>query len=102
MRKTLMGVVSTTAALGVGLAGFAAPAQAAGKARPVPSCVKTNVYTQPSDQVAQVVNRCKGSIKVKIVAAFHKDSPCVTIAKGAKPYHFRIKAPGYYKKTVRC
>ncbi|WP_236240351.1 hypothetical protein [Streptomyces sp. CC228A] len=100
MRKTLMGVASTTAALGVGLFGLAAPAQAVGKN--VGTCVKTNVYTQPADQVAQVINRCKGSVKVKVVAAFHKDSPCVTLPKGAKPYHFRIKAPGYYKKTVKC
>ncbi|QCB24709.1 hypothetical protein [Streptomyces sp. SS52] len=101
-RKSLVGslVAATVLSAGMGVTA-AAPAQAAGKARPVPSCVKTATFNQPSVYTVQVRNTCKGAMKVKVQMKYGTDHPCTTIAKG-KTVHFDSKGIKVYKATVRC
>ncbi|WP_149184979.1 hypothetical protein [Streptomyces sp. TRM49041] len=101
MRKSLMGVVSTTAALGVGFLGLAAPAAQAAPGKGVASCVKSRAFYQPSDVQVLVRNTCKGTVKVKVRMKLGKDSPCVAIKPGKKYWH-RAGGLAAYNKTVKC
>ncbi|MBJ6621555.1 hypothetical protein [Streptomyces sp. DHE17-7] len=101
-RKSLVGslVAATVLSAGMGVTA-AAPAQAAGKARPVPSCVKTATFNQPSVYTVQVRNTCKGAMKVKVQMKYGTDHPCTTIAKG-KTVHFNSKGIKVYTAPFRC
>ncbi|WP_240134401.1 hypothetical protein [Streptomyces sp. MUM 178J] len=98
--KSLASAVAATAVLGAGVVGMSSPAYAA-PGKSVSSCVKTHTYNQASVYTVQVHNKCKRSVRVKVVMRWGKDSKCKTIRKGGYFYH-ETRGIGTWKATVRC
>lgn len=98
-RKSLVGSVIAATLFSAGVVGTAPAHAAPGKG--APSCVKTTTFNNASYFTVQVRNKCKKTVKVKVVMKLGKDHPCTTI-KAGKVKHFLSKGLGTWKKTVRC
>lgn len=124
-RKSVVGSVVVTAALGAGVIGAAGPVQATSAQRVQPvqhsqqaaqaqqvrhvvvpnaaarMCVKTYVANKAHGYVVRVTNRCGRTVKVKIIMRLAKDSRCFTLKKGQSRYR-ETQGIGTWKKTVFC
>ncbi|GAB3957989.1 hypothetical protein [Streptomyces sparsus] len=99
-RRSLVGSVVAATVLSAGLIGTAAPAYAApGKA--VGSCVKTTPHNKAGSYTVQVTNKCKKTVRVKVVMKLGKDHPCTSIKAGKNKF-FHSKGLATWKKTVYC
>lgn len=112
-RKSVVGSVVVTAALGVGVVGAAGPVQATSvregkQARhvvvpgaAVTMCVKTRTQNKAHGYLVAVTNKCGKKVRVKIVMRLARDSRCFALKKG-QTRHRETQGIGTWKKTVFC